>query len=166
MLRTRSIFSVGGVLLLLASLLNPVHILAADITRFDPKGSEFGQFRGQGKWLVVKIWLSSCHICNREAHNYVDYYEFHAGERVTVVGISLDGDNQADALAFIDRHSVSYPNFIIDFQTGAGWFTSLTGESFAGTPGFLIFGSKGELRAQQIGAVPTDVIDRFIEANS
>lgn len=146
--------------LIAASLVN-----AAEIPRFDADGAAFNQHLGKGQWLIVKIWASDCGICNREAHKYVDFYEFEAGDRATVVGISLDGDDQVAAQAFIERHSVSYPNFITDYESGAKWFADITGEKFWGTPGFLIFNPAGEIKAQQIGAVPVELIVQFIDAN-
>ena len=139
---------------------------AAELLLFEPKGPEFSKFIGNGKWLIVEIWASDCPVCNREARQYVDFYEFQAGDRATLVGISLDGKNVEEAQKFIERHEVSYPNFITDFETGSQWFYDLTGEAFWGTPGFLIFDPTGELRAQQIGAVPVEVINQFIDSNS
>jgi hypothetical protein len=137
-----------------------------DLPVFEVGGSEFDQHLGKGKWLVVKIWASDCHICNHEAHHYVDYYEFGMGDRTNLVGISLDGEDQMAAREFIRRHNVSYPNFITDFATGSRWFSKISGQVFRGTPGFLIFDPSGELRAQQIGAVPVELIEQFIDSNS
>ena len=139
---------------------------SAELQPFEPDGAKFGEFLGKGKWLIVEIWASDCSICNREAHQYVDYYEFQAGDRATVVGISLDGENEVEAKDYIERHEVTYPNFITDFETGSQWFFDITGRNFSGTPGFLIFDPTGELRAQEIGAVPVEVIDQFIDSNS
>ena len=46
------------------------------------------------------------------------------------------------------------------------WFENLTGQEFWGNPGFLIYDPAGDLRAQQIGAAPRDLIDKFIAGNS
>jgi hypothetical protein len=45
----------------------------------------------------------------------------------------------------------------------ADWFTSLTGARWIGTPTFLIYAPDGELKAQQVGAVPTPIIEDFIK---
>jgi len=47
-----------------------------------------------------------------------------------------------------------------------GYFQLLTGSRWVGTPTFLVFGPDGELMAKQAGAVPTDLIEQFIAANT
>jgi hypothetical protein len=154
------------VVIFLSGFLIPTAAQSQDLPDFEEGSPGFGQHLGQGKWLVVKIWASDCHVCNHEAHNYVDYYEFGVGDRTTLVGISLDGQNQMAAQDFIHRHNVSYPNFITDFTTGSRWFSEISGQTFVGTPGFLIFDPSGKLRAQQIGAIPVELIEQFIDSNS
>lgn len=51
-------------------------------------------YTGKGKWLVVMLWASDCYICNREAHQYVDFHLVHADKDATVLGISLDGQSR------------------------------------------------------------------------
>jgi len=139
---------------------------ASALDRLNTGPSALDGFTGSGKWLVVMLWASDCIACNREARQYVDFHEFHQDSDATILGISLDGSDQAAAQGFIDKHDVSFPNLIIDFEGGARWFESLTGQRFLGTPGFLIIDPQGNLRAQQIGAVPVNLIEQFIEANS
>jgi hypothetical protein len=78
----------------------------------------------------------------------------------------MDGlENKQAAQQFIDRNKVSFPNLIIDSQLGANFYTSNTGENWIGTPSFMIYAPKGELKAAQIGAVPTQLIEDFITQN-
>ncbi len=139
---------------------------SGELIAFKPGPSALDNYLGTGKWLVVKIWASDCVVCNSEAHQYVDFHEFHKDDDATVLGISLDGGNRTAAQSFIQRHDVNYPNLITDYTTGGRWFADLTGQRFAGTPGFLIYDPGGVLRAQQIGAVPTELIEKFIASNS
>jgi peroxiredoxin len=138
------------------------HVFANDLQTFTPGGEQLRQFLGNGHWVVVKVWASDCHICNREAHQYQDFHEFNTDGDVAMVGISLDGSDQAAAKGFIDKHGITYPNLIMPFMAGANWYTLVTGERFIGTPSFLIYDRKGKLQAQQGGAVPTDLIEKFI----
>jgi len=140
--------------------------ISGELIAFKPGPSALDNYIGSGKWLVVKIWASNCAVCNSEAHRYVDFHEFHKDTDATVLGISLDGDDRTAAQSFIQRHDVNYPNLITDYATGGQWFTSLTGQRFAGTPGFLIYDPDGILRAQQIGAVPTVLSEKFMSSNS
>lgn len=123
-------------------------------------------YLGNGKWLIVMLWASDCVACNKEAYQYVEFHEFHHDIDARVLGISLDGSDQAAANRFIEKHNIPFPNLIADFTSASRWFNDLTGQQFWGTPGFLIYDPAGELRAQQIGAVPVSLIEDFIAKNS
>jgi peroxiredoxin len=120
-------------------------------------------YSGKGKWLVVMIWASDCHVCNQEAHAYVDFHFAHSDEDAQVLGITVDGQaRKAEAQKFIERHKINFPNLIGEPAAVANLFSQLTGTYFVGTPTFLFYDPKGELRAQQVGAVPTELIEDFI----
>lgn len=122
---------------------------------------------GKGKWLVVMIWASDCHICNREAYQYVDFHMLHSDTDATVLGISTDGQSRKKAAEkFIKKHSVDFPNLIAEPRYVSKVFQQYTGQRFAGTPSFLIFSPKGELKAAEAGAVPTEIIEEFIKKNA
>jgi len=134
---------------------------------FNGKPQVFDNYLGKGKWLVVMLWRSDCHICNREAHEYVDFHMIHSDTDATVLGISNDGEGRKkDAEAFIKRHNVDFPNLIAEPEFVSNFFQNLTGQHFSGTPSFLIFSPEGELKAAQVGAVPTALIEEFIKKNS
>ncbi|MCW8900612.1 MAG: TlpA family protein disulfide reductase [Gammaproteobacteria bacterium] len=134
---------------------------------FSGKPQVFENYLAKGKWLVVMMWASDCHICNREAHQYVDFHMLHSDSDATVLGMSLDGaSRKKEAEAFIKKHSVDFPNLIAEPATVAQLFQESTGQGFAGTPTFLIYSPDGELKAAQAGAVPTELIEDFIKKNS
>jgi peroxiredoxin len=121
-------------------------------------------YAGKGKWLIVMIWASDCHVCNAEAGAYVGFHERHKDNDATVLGISMDGEAKKDeARAFIERHHVTFPNLIGEAHAVAWMFTALTGLSWVGTPTFLIYSPSGELVAQQVGAAPVPLIEEFIQ---
>jgi len=130
---------------------------------FQGKPDSIDNFSGEGKWLVVMLWASDCHICNMEAHQYVDFHFVHSDTDATVLGISLDGmANKVAAEEFIKKHNINFPNLIGEPEAVANLFFELTGVSWRGTPTFLIYSPKGKLMIQQIGAVPTDLIESFM----
>jgi peroxiredoxin len=133
---------------------------------FSGKHQVLENYTGKGKWLVVMMWASDCHICNREAHQYVDFHMVHSDTDATVLGISLDGESRKkEARKFIKKHSIDFPNLIAEPEYVSGLYLELTGQNFAGTPSFLIFSPEGELKAAQAGAVPTILIEDFIKKN-
>ena len=125
------------------------------------------EYTGQGKWTVVMLWASYCPTCNAEAKNYVKFHAEHSQKDAVMLGISIDGAaDKAEAQAFINRHKVNFPNLIGEPEQVAGLYSQLTGKQWIGTPSFLIFNPKGELRAAQAGAVPTLLIEDFIDQES
>ncbi|MDH5368519.1 MAG: TlpA family protein disulfide reductase [Gammaproteobacteria bacterium] len=133
---------------------------------FNGKHQLLENYTGKGKWLIVMMWASDCHICNIEAHQYVDFHMIHSDNDATVLGISLDGDSQKkEARKFIKKHSIDFPNLIAEPEYVSNLYRELTGQIFAGTPSFLIFSPDGELKAAQAGAVPTILIEEFIKKN-
>lgn len=120
-------------------------------------------YTGQGKWTVMMIWASDCSVCNREAHEYVRFHSEHKDRDAVMLGLSLDGYAHKDeAAAFLKRHQINFPNLIGEAEEVAGYFTAMTGEAWVGTPTFLIYAPDGELRVQQAGAVPPQLIADFI----
>ncbi len=143
--------------------------VAAEIKGFEDfngKPQVLENYLGKGKWLVVMMWVSDCHICNREAHQYVDFHLVHSDTDATVLGISLDGESRKKAAEeFINKHSIDFPNLIGEPEFVANVYQKYTGQFFSGTPSFLIFSPEGELKAAQAGAVPTELIEDFIKKN-
>ena len=137
---------------------------ASVLQDFNGQAKAISDYSGKGKWLVVMIWASDCHICNKEAHTYVDFHFAHSDDNARVLGITVDGQaKKADALKFIERHKVNFPSLIGEPADVANLFSELTGTHFVGTPAFLFYDPAGELRAQQVGAVPPELIENFIK---
>ncbi len=123
--------------------------------------------RVDGQWLVVMIWASDCEVCDREIESYQAFHDRHRETTARVLGISLDGDTKLDdALQFIAGHEIRFTNLIGEPETVVGYYQELTGSRWIGTPTFLFFGPDGEIKAKQVGAVPPELVEEFIAANS
>ena len=161
--RTLTLFSLLGLLFV-------APLVSAEIKGFqdfDGKSQKVENYLGKGKWTIVMMWASDCHICNREAHQYVDFHMIHSDTDATVLGISLDGESRKkEAEKFIKKHSVDFPNLIAEPEPVSSFYQKLTGQFFSGTPTFLIYSPTGELKAAQAGAVPTALIEDFMKKNS
>jgi len=130
---------------------------------FNGEFHSLDEYTGKGKWAIVMIWASDCHACNQEANQYVKFNKAHKDKDAFILGISTDGqEKKAEAVDFIKRHDVDFKNLIDEPENVARLYTGLTGQPFVGTPTFLVFSPGGELRAAQVGAVPTDIIESFI----
>ena len=122
---------------------------------------------GKGKWTLVMLWASDCHICNREASEYVDFHFVHSDDDATMLGITMDGQaKKAEAEKFISKHKVNFPNLIGEPADIDKLYYELTGAHFVGTPSFLLFDPKGEIQAMQVGPLPTDIVENFIKEQS
>ena len=135
--------------------------------KFSGNESEIGKYAGNGKWLVVMIWASDCTVCNKEAHNYVDFHKQHNSKDAQMLGLSIDGKEKTrDALEFLQRHKLNFPNLIGEPMDIATMYQERTGGDWIGTPSFMVFNPKGELIGAQAGAVPVSIIESFIERES
>lgn len=162
--RLRHIWLVGALVCLglLVAGLSP-SAAKTPLKDFSGRSADLGDYTGKGKWLVVMFWASDCHVCNIEAHQYVEYAERERQGRVRLLGISLDGEaRKTQAQAFIARHGVRFPNLIGEPEDVATLYTLLTARPWLGTPTFLIFDPVGKLRVQQVGAVPVPLIEDYI----
>ena len=153
----------AAVLLLSANLAS-----AGPLTDFDGNTASINDYAGKGKWLVVMFWASDCHICNKEAHQYVALHKRNKDDGNTqVLGVSTDGlSNKAVAQGFIDEHKLNFPNLIGTLDNVGAMYYDMIGEHWVGTPTILIYSPEGKIRAAQAGAVPSEIIEDFIQENS
>lgn len=151
-----------GMLLVLALLAGQA-MAQAEFRDLEGNPRSIADYAGGGKWLVVKIWAHGCHVCNMEAENYAYFHEKHRDTDARVLGISMDGAAElAQARAYVERHDITFPNLIGEPAAVMQHFAELTGQTFLGTPSILLYDPSGELVAAQAGAVPTEVIERFM----
>jgi cytochrome c biogenesis protein CcmG, thiol:disulfide interchange protein DsbE len=62
----------------------------------------------RGKVVVINFWAAWCDPCKSEAPRFQDAYERYR-DRVEFVGVDT-ADASGEALAFLDRYGISYPN--------------------------------------------------------
>jgi thiol-disulfide isomerase/thioredoxin len=154
-------------IVLLGLLLNLGITQAETLKDFSGNPQQLTQHTGQGKWTVIMLWASDCHVCNQEAHQYEDFHQRHKDKDASVLGITLDGMGKVDAAsAFVARNQVSFPNLIGEPYVVTALYSELTGRPWVGTPTFLIYSPGGELVAQQAGAVPASLIEDFISSQA
>jgi len=139
----------------------------ADLRNFNGQPQKLADYTGKGKWTVVMFWASDCRVCNAEIDQYIQFNQSHKDKDARIVGISLDGEAGLDAAQnFVKRHGVNFPNLLGDPQQIIQMYQSLTSSEWLGTPSFLVYDPEGKLKAAQAGAVPTDLIEKFIKDNS
>lgn len=155
----------GLLLVVLVMILQSVS--AAELKTFNGKQAGISQYAEKGKWLVVMIWASNCHVCNEEARSYDQFYKKHKLKDAVLLGLSIDGKAKKKAAEkFISRHKVTFPNILGEPRQVMELYLDLTGDDTFGTPSFLVYDPKGKLIAGQVGAVPPKLIEAFIEEES
>ena len=162
---SKEIFRLFTVLLFLTF----VHGALAEETfkDFDGNPHAIKDFVGNGKWMVVMLWASDCHVCNQEINQYIAFHKNHMDKDAVVLGVSLDGDEKkADANDFFSRHKVNFPSLIGEPEQVAAMYQNLTGAEWIGTPTFMVYTPAGKLLGAQVGAVPPEIIESFIDRES
>lgn len=135
---------------------------------YDLKGNRknLNLYLNNKKWLIVMIWAADCHICNIEIAQYIKLHDKLKKTSAEVLGISIDGwKNRKKAFNFIKRHRVNFTNLLIEPEDFAKFYTPITNTTFIGTPTFLVFNRNGKLMAKQTGAIPTSMIEKYIQKN-
>lgn len=122
------------------------------------------EYVGHGKWLVVMVWASDCAVCNREVPELIAFHQAHRETDASVLGISVDGPGgRENALAFIKRHGVNFPNLLDDGKAFKAIYLRATGRPwFGGTPMNLVYAPSGELLARRIGPLGKAELEAFI----
>jgi cytochrome c biogenesis protein CcmG, thiol:disulfide interchange protein DsbE len=77
------------------------------LERLDGSGTgDIGDYRGS--WVLVNFWASWCQPCRSEAPALESFQTEHSPGGFTVLGIDLD-DSTTDAIAFVRRYGLTYP---------------------------------------------------------
>lgn len=154
----------AGLVLILST---AIPATADPLKDFNGKDKSIADYAGDGKWRIVMIWASDCHVCNQEAHAYLRFHREHRDKDARLLGISMDGQEKLkQARDFIKRHQLDFPNLVGEPEDVAVEYMKLTGADWVGTPTFLIYTPAGELVAKQEGAVPVSLIEQFIANNT
>ena len=132
---------------------------------FDGQTRNVNQYIGHGKWTVVATWAHDCSICGDEIHHMAEFHRAHKDKDATVLGVSIDGFDQAAlARAFAERHKLPFPNLIAEpsqevmMRFGAG--------KFVGTPTYYIYNPQGEIVGQNIGPITRQEVEDFLASES
>lgn len=142
-------------------------VMANGLQEFNGKADSLDSHTGKGKWTVVMIWASDCHVCNEEARQYEKFHQLHQNKDATVLGITLDGmANKQAAESFIKRHKVSFPNLIGEPEKFLPYYSQISGKPWIGTPTIMVYAPNGDLRGAQAGAIPVEIIEAFIKQES
>lgn len=120
-----------------------------------------------GRWTLVMIWATSCHVCKAQKGVISEFHDKHKDTDAKVFGIALDGRQGLDDVnKYLSKHKASFPNYVWDFPSTAIAYMKLTEQDLRGTPTYLLFDPDGELKGNNPGPITAEAIERFIARNS
>ena len=125
------------------------------------------EYMSPDKWLVVMFWASDCQVSDQTVTQYNKHFAESKMNNIDLLGISLDGLMKAEtAKKFISDHDLKFSNLVGNRQSVTQFYGYMTGDEGLLTPTFLLFSPNGQLRARQIGAIPAELIEGFIKAET
>ena len=138
---------------------------ALAFTEFDGKKTTLEDQIGNGKWTVLEVWSSDCHICRVHMPEMVEFDG--KMKNVRLVGVALDGQpGKSAAQAMIDQYGIPFKTILSNPIEVNAWMELNAQERFIGTPTFMIFDPKGKLTALQGGPIPATSLESFIKSKS
>jgi thiol-disulfide isomerase/thioredoxin len=150
---------------MLSLMLLVLNSAALAFTDMDGKPDSISNHLGKGKWTILEVWESSCHMCRQHMPEMVKFDGKLKNARI--ISVSLDGQSGIEAAEdFIDEFEMEFPTIISNPIEMNVWMQQSVGESLVGTPTFILFDSEGKLVAAQPGIVSTSSLEKFITQNS
>lgn len=124
-----------------------------ELERLSPAGgtAELSDYRG--RWTLVNFWASWCAPCREEAPALEAFWKEHR-DQVTVLGVDLD-DTTDDALAFIRRYGLTYPQ--LRDGDGRDWRDRF---GMTGFPESFLIDPSGRLAVIRRGPVDEELLNR------
>ena len=100
-------------------------------------GERFVLAEHAGEPVFVYFWASWCPPCEREAPLIQELWPEYERQGYTFVGVNM-WDGRDDALAFVDRHGITFPIVIDDGTTYLDYGVYLLPEAFFLRPGLTL----------------------------
>lgn len=122
---------------------------------------------GNGKWQLVMIWATNCHVCAEMKPKLSVFHDKHKDGRAEVFGVALDGRANVDAVKrYMVDHKVTFPTYVGELDMIAANYQINSQSRLAGTPTYMLFNPAGELMAIDFGMLDIDAIERFMDRHS
>lgn len=116
-----------------------------------------------GGLTLVMVWTTYCAVCAREFPIVDALHRAHQGGAFKVLGLAVDGEAERQRVAAtMAERKPAFDSLVADTEEVVAGYQRLTGETFDGTPTYLLFDDEGELAAHMSGPLETAAVERFI----
>ncbi|MEM7258626.1 MAG: TlpA disulfide reductase family protein [Pseudomonadota bacterium] len=124
---------------------------------------DLDDYTGNGKWLLVMLWSTSCHICEAQKPSISAFHTKHKDIDAQVLGVAIDGMGNIDAIKKnMETHKTSFPSLVGELVIVASHYQGMTEEALRGTPTYLLFDPQGELVGNNPGPLRIEAIEQFM----
>lgn len=100
----------------------------------------------EGKYVLVEFWEMGCAPCVAELPNLARAYERFKDRGFEIVGVSADGENEADFRRFVEEHGITWPQIAEPREGGA----NLTRFRVTSFPTTYLVGPDGSLLMEDV----------------
>lgn len=152
-----------GLVAVLALLPALVSAGGIEVQTLDGRKAGLGDFIAKDKWTLLMVWTTYCGLCRKQYPIISAFHTRHAAQDAVVVGISLDGLDATKAVReYQTARQHSFPSVLADADTFASGYERTTGETFTGTPTYLMFNRQGQLVAYLDGPITEAALEKAI----
>ena len=132
---------------------------APDFSLVDSNGGNVKLSDYRGKVVIVDFWATWCPPCRKGIPDLIDIKKQY-GDKVAIIGISVDTDSKGEVVPFIQRMGINYP--IV-------YYTPEVVQAYGGIDGIptsFVVDKSGKIVDMHVGLVPkedfTSVIDKLL----
>ena len=121
----------------------------------DTEGKDVTFAQLKGKVVVVDFWATWCGPCRAEIPGYVAMQRKY-GDRLAIVGVSVDQGGPELVKAFGEKYGVNYPLVMADeaIQKAFGGIEAI--------PTTFLIDANGQIRDRKVGAEETETYEKKI----
>ncbi|MEO8101863.1 MAG: TlpA disulfide reductase family protein [Betaproteobacteria bacterium] len=110
----------------------------------------------KGRWVVVNFWATWCAPCVKEIPE-IAVFAREQGEKVRVLGVALDWDDEKQVAAFARKVGHTYP-LVLGTDASEKAFGKMKG-----LPTTIVYDPSGKVAYQKTGTVTRELLLRVVK---
>ena len=110
----------------------------------------------KGKWVVVNFWATWCAPCVKEIPE-IAVFAREQGDKVRVLGVALDWDDEKQVMAFARKVGHTYP-LVLGTEGSEKAFGKMKG-----LPTTIVYDPAGKVVYQKTGTVTRELLLRIVK---